>query len=464
LSELNFFCLVSLSARRRATALSDAISRVRWLPMEIVIAFLAGLCLGVLGSGSGRAGDRSPRRAALARHPQRRAVAEHLQGLTVGTTLKESTSFALDLADSRLRPIKETLDRFEGPGHARSRSAGCSKSRAIHALLETVKRQRRALRRETGQPRDGAARRPDVRGRWADAVCGASSSSPGMSTIATSSPSRASGTSTATCCARRRPSRSRAASTSSSTAKPRLDATSTRSRPTTATLRRTHLERHARLVREHITKARPEAVLEALRAHPRVRRHVHLRRGPFWRAGTRNHDPSLLEAGLDGGSVKVIPASPTTLIALLRLSPYGWQQETVAESARALGQLAGALRAARRLRGPLRGDRRSLDGAIANYNRAVGLARDASASWTARKFPESGVSATRSRGSAALDRPRRSSSPRSPTMMGHRAPAAQRRRRLSRSRAARRGTPERPVSFNAVTLFEEASERHGRST
>jgi DNA recombination protein RmuC len=82
------------------------------------------------------------------------------------------------------------------------------------------------------------------------------------------------------------------------------------------------------------------------------------------------HDPRLSE---DAWSQGVVLASPSTLMTLLRTVATVWQQETVAQSARAVHELGVELH--KRLgtfTTHLAKLGRSLDGAVGAYNEAVG--------------------------------------------------------------------------------------------
>ncbi len=133
-------------------------------------------------------------------------------------------------------------------------------------------------------------------------------------------------------------------------------------------MRRAHLVRHARLVREHMTKLGQKRYWQQFEPAPEFV--VMFLGDESWFRAALDHDPSLLEAGVEAG---VVPASPTTLIALLRTVAYGWQQETVAESARKVSKLGRELH--ERLgvfTAHFAGVGKSLDAAVRNYNSAVG--------------------------------------------------------------------------------------------
>ena len=157
------------------------------------------------------------------------------------------------------------------------------------------------------------------------------------------------------------------------------------------------LDRHAKQLRAHITALSDRAYWRQFTHAPEFV--VLFLPGEAFHAAALERDPSLLEAGV---AQRVLIASPTTLIALLRAAAYGWRQERVAESAAQVSALGRELSERLALfTSHLADVGASLEQAVTRYNRAVG-SFDARVLVSARKFAELGAGPA---DPAALDAP-----------------------------------------------------------
>jgi DNA recombination protein RmuC len=300
-----------------------------------------------------------------------------------GDALSRNQTSLLELAEAKLAPIKETLQRFE----TQARELEERRLRAVSTVseqLRTVAEGQERLRSETGNLVT-ALRAPHVRGSWGEMQLKRVVELAGMVDYCDFR-TQESGRDDEGRLLRpdlvvKLPGGKSIVVDSKVPIDAYLDAVNCDDPDT----KRVHLARHAAQLRDHIGKLGQKRYWRQFDPTPEFV--VMFVDEGLYRAAL-DQDGSLFEAGAESG---VIVASPATLIGLLRTVAYGWQQETVAASARAVSSLGRELY--ERLgvfAGHLGKVGRGLDTAVGAYNQAVS-SFETRLLVTARKFPEHGV-------------------------------------------------------------------------
>lgn len=286
--------------------------------------------------------------------------------------VNDSTQQVLALAESRatateqvVAPVRESLDRLN-ERIQRLETSGASWQSQLKQQVESMHLSGVELRRET-QALSEALRRPQVRGSWGEMQLRRSLELAGL---------------TAHCAFDEQVSRRdddgllrpdvvvRMAGGKHVVidSKVTLDAFLSATQATDPDAREAALARHARQVRHHVDQLAAKAYWRQFTPAPEFV--VMFMPGEAIFAQALETDPTLLD---HAASRKVMLATPTTLIAMLKTVGYAWSQEAIADNARELLSLGRELyERVGTVGGHLDKLGRSLTSAVKSYNGAVG--------------------------------------------------------------------------------------------
>jgi DNA recombination protein RmuC len=323
-----------------------------------LVGLLVGLALGVVVGV--RLSDRS-----------RLDLRAELRSLSA-QAVAESSHQVMALADSRVRateqvvaPVRDSLDRLNERLGSLERS-GSSWQAQLKQQVESVHLSGEELRRET-RALSEALRRPQVRGSWGEMQLKRSLELSGLTEHCTYEQQVSRTTDDGVL----RPDVVISLAGGKHVvvdAKVPLDAFLTASQADDPGHRDHALAHHARQVRQHVDQLAAKGYWRQFTPAPEFV--VMFMPGEAIFAQALDVDPRLLDYA---AAKKVMLATPTTLIAMLKTVAYAWTQETVADNAREVQDLGRELyERLSTVAGHLDALGRTLGASVGSYNRAVG--------------------------------------------------------------------------------------------
>jgi DNA recombination protein RmuC len=282
-----------------------------------------------------------------------------------GDSLKSNNQAFLELAGKVIEPIKETLSKFEKQvGDIEKDRVGTYE--ALKSQIGTFNVLQENLQGETRKLVD-ALKRPQVRGRWGEITLRRVVEAAGMSEYCDFEEQ----VSVDTDEGRLRPDllvRLPGDRTVVVDAKAPLKAYMEALEAKDEKVREEALQRHSQQVRDHLKLLGAKAYWSQFKPTPDYV--VLFLPGESFFSAALENDRSLMEDSMSG---KVILASPTTLIALLKAVSYGWQQQHMAENAEKIAKAGSELfdRICKFVE-HLVDVRNNLENATHSFNKAVG--------------------------------------------------------------------------------------------